>query len=99
KEPDQEGLPGWDAAAAPQAAEPAPAAASTAEMPVAPPAADSVGVSPAPAAGQLCPHCNAPRDGAQSYCDNCGWIFPPTAGPAEPAVLAAPADPAAPLGG
>ncbi|HEV3262808.1 MAG TPA: protein phosphatase 2C domain-containing protein, partial [Gemmataceae bacterium] len=97
KEPEQEVLPSWDASGAPQAAEPAPAAA-TAEIPVATPvaspAADSVGVSPAPAAGQLCPHCNAPRDGAQSYCDNCGWIFPPTAGPAQ----AAPADPAARLG-
>ncbi len=26
---------------------------------------------------QLCPHCQSPRSDEQTYCDNCGWIFPP----------------------
>src|SRR5438105_23154 len=75
-----EEAPAWDPAADREAEESAPAAppeATTAEVPVAAPvaapAADAV--PPAPPAAQRCPHCGAPRDGTQSYCDNCGWIF------------------------
>src|SRR5258708_3501772 len=27
--------------------------------------------------GQLCPFCQAPRPGNETYCADCGWIFPP----------------------
>jgi protein phosphatase len=48
--------------------------------PVAPPI-EEVAVPP-----QLCPICSAPRKGTQSYCDDCGWMFPP--GGAAPAPVA-----------
>jgi PPM family protein phosphatase len=40
-------------------------------VPLAEPVAPSDARPPAP-----CPHCGAPRKGTQSYCDECGWIFP-----------------------
>jgi len=36
---------------------------------------DSV-ASAADGAAQGCPHCGAPRRGTQTYCEDCGWIFP-----------------------
>src|SRR5262249_3385208 len=44
-------------------------------------AASEPGVS-APAVPALCPFCQAPRTGAQAYCDNCGLIFPAEMPPA-----------------
>jgi serine/threonine protein phosphatase PrpC len=41
---------------------------------------------------ELCPHCRVPRKGSQSYCDNCGWVFPAEPAPA-PAAAAEPAAP------
>jgi protein phosphatase len=38
---------------------------------------------------QLCPICNTPRRGGQSYCDDCGWMFPPASAAAPVAVAAA----------
>jgi protein phosphatase len=48
--------------------------------------------TPAPAEPQRCPICQAPRTGTQSYCTDCGWMFPPEmAAPLDPAETAAPA--------
>lgn len=33
---------------------------------------------PASSASRLCPYCQAPQSGTESYCADCGWIFPPT---------------------
>jgi serine/threonine protein phosphatase PrpC len=46
-----------------------------------------------PVVTESCPHCHAPRRGAQAYCDDCGLVFPTTpavavaslAGPPQPA--------------
>lgn len=42
--------------------------------------------------GELCPHCRVPRNGSQSYCDNCGWVFPTEPAP-PPALVSEPATP------
>jgi protein phosphatase len=39
---------------------------------------------------QLCPICSAPRKGKQSYCDDCGWMFPPGSEPARAPAAANP---------
>jgi protein phosphatase len=33
---------------------------------------------------ELCPICNATRNGTQSYCDDCGWMFPANSARAAP---------------
>src|SRR5262249_8750259 len=32
--------------------------------------------APVEAAPEVCPTCQAPRKGAQAFCDDCGWMFP-----------------------
>jgi protein phosphatase len=61
--------------APPSKKEEAPASAlePAAELEIEPEAAAPVVEAPP----ELCPICNAPRRGTQSYCDDCGWMFPP----------------------
>jgi serine/threonine protein phosphatase PrpC len=72
----QELLPTWDSPAESPAplpdAVPAESTVST-EPELAPTPIESPRAPPA----QLCPYCQAPRSGEESYCANCGWIFPP----------------------
>ncbi len=53
-------------------AAPAPEAVPVVEAVVAPVAAPAS----APAAPQFCPVCQSPRKGSQTYCDDCGCVFP-----------------------
>src|SRR5262245_6456860 len=43
-----------------------------------PPEDEDVAVETAP---ELCPSCRAPRKGTQSFCDDCGWMFPAAGAP------------------
>jgi protein phosphatase len=51
------------------------------EKPPAPPPKEEAAPPPAPppAPPQPCPICGTLRKGTQSYCDDCGWMFPPGA--------------------
>jgi protein phosphatase len=93
-----------DAEPPPSPPEPEPVAitlASGENMPVeadGPPTAEiAIPVLEPPPLPQLCPICSAPRKGEQSYCDDCGWMFPPD-GPAVAVPLPAHNSPAAPTG-
>jgi serine/threonine protein phosphatase PrpC len=86
--PEEEVLPTWDApgAAPPEAVPVQPPPLPAAEAPAAPPAEPPAPVAaPAP-----CPICDAPRAPGRTYCDSCGYIFPPDDGRAAvPAAAAA----------
>jgi protein phosphatase len=85
---EEELLPTWDAPGLPPTEAPPPPA----EVVAPPPPAPVAEVVAAPVALPPCPICDSPRTPGHTYCDSCGYHFPPDEGPAAaPAVAAAPA--------
>jgi serine/threonine protein phosphatase PrpC len=80
-EPAAASVPAVEPVPAVPVAEPEPAA--TPVEPAAP--AEAVPVAPAPATAAAparpCPICASPRNGAQAWCDSCGYMFPPESAP------------------
>src|SRR4051794_27558318 len=103
QEGEEEVLPVWDAPALANAAPPAtpniplaqpvvgvkPGQPVATAMPVEPPPAPEAPAPETPAEPQTCPICSAPRSGADSYCGDCGYLFPKDM-PASKAKAAAP---------
>jgi protein phosphatase len=95
EEPPAPAAPAPAPAPAPVVASPAPLKAAPAPAPPVQVPAPPTPTAPAqPAAPpQLCPICGAQRKGVQSYCDDCGWMFPAAGAPVPVEAMAAAADP------